>query len=521
MQIIVPMSGTGSRFQRAGYRDIKPLIDVDGAPMIQHVINMFPGEDEFLFICTKEALAQTPLRSVLKTLVPSCRIVEIEAHKLGPVHAVLQASKFIRRDAPVVVNYCDFSVEWNYGDFKSRMHDLQCEGCITAYRGFHPHSLGPNLYAYLRHRDNYLVEIAEKRCFTQDRLQEYASAGTYYFRSGELLIQYFQTAIARPLHVNGEFYASLPYNLLAEDGLRVYIYEVKKFFQWGTPEDLEEYLGWSRYFQQFENWRPSRSSVCGTNLIPMAGAGVRFAKEGFTDPKPLVNVDHRTLVERSLECLPPAKDWVAVCQSSHLRDTKLAKALGSGGCRFQMVPVEGLTDGQLASCLMARKGLDPEASLLIAPCDSASVYDEDLFEITRDQNIDCLVWTFRNHPHANRNPQQYGWAIARDTGEISDVVCKQPPRTTPAATPGIVGTFWFRKARYFLEAADQLVAENRRINGEFYVDSAIKVLLEQGRRARIFPVRHYLCLGTPDDVRTYEYWAGHFHSQSKSVGVGA
>jgi len=254
----------------------------------------------------------------------------------------------------------------------------------------------------------------------------------------------------------------------------------------------------------------------------MAGAGVRFSKEGFTDAKPLVNVDQRTLVERSLECLPPAKNWVAVCQSSHLRDKRLAKALGSGSRRFQTVSVIGLTDGQLASCLMARERLDPEASLLIAPCDSAAVYDEDLLsETIGDQNTDCLVWTFRNHPHANRNPQQYGWAIARSTGEIVEIVCKHPPRTGPAETPGIVGTFWFRKARYFLEAADQLVAENRRINGEFYVDSAIKVLVEQGRRARIFPVGHYLCLGTPDDVRTYEYWAGHFHSQGESLGVGA
>ena len=522
MQIIVPMSGTGSRFQRAGYRDIKPLIDVDGAPMIQHVINMFPGENDFLFICTREALAQTPLRSVLKRLMPSGQIAEIEAHKLGPVHAVLQASEFIRRDAPALVNYCDFSVGWDYADFKSRMQDLQCEGCITAYRGFHPHSLGPNLYAYLREQNNYLVEIAEKRCFTQDRLQEYASAGTYYFRSGELLIHYFERAIARQLQVNGEFYASLPYNLLVEDGLRAYVYELKRFLQWGTPEDLEEYLGWSRYFRQFQNWRPSGSPACGTNLIPMAGAGVRFSREGFIGPKPLVKVDHRALVERSLECLPPAKNWVAVCQSSHLGDGKLAQALSSGSRRFQTVPVAGLTDGQLASCLMAREQLDPDAPLLIAPCDSATVYDEELLsELTRDQNTDCLVWTFLSHPHSNRNPQQYGWAIARSTGEITNIVCKQQPPTAPAETPGIVGTFWFRKARYFLDAADQLVAENRRINGEFYVDSAIKVLIEQGRRARIFPVLHYLCLGTPDDVRTYEYWAGHFHSQGKSFGVGA
>src|SRR5689334_6124929 len=104
MQIIVPMSGQGSRFRKAGYRDLKPLIEVDGAPMIEHVIRMFPDEKDFLFICTKEALAQTRLRSVLRALMPTGQIAEIDTHKLGPVHAVLRASEYIRRDVPVVIN---------------------------------------------------------------------------------------------------------------------------------------------------------------------------------------------------------------------------------------------------------------------------------------------------------------------------------------------------------------------------------------------------------------------------------
>jgi hypothetical protein len=78
------------------------------------------------------------------------------------------------------------------------------------------------------------------------------------------------------------------------------------------------------------------------------------------------------------------------------------------------------------------------------------------------------------------------------------------------ADAGIIGAFWFRQARFFLEAADALIAQNRRINNEFYVDSAVEVLVEQGRRARVFDVQHNICFGSPDDVRTYEYWAAYF-----------
>jgi hypothetical protein len=78
--------------------------------------------------------------------------------------------------------------------------------------------------------------------------------------------------------------------------------------------------------------------------------------------------------------------------------------------------------------------------------------------------------------------------------------------------PGIIGAFWFREARFFLEAADSLIRQNRRVNNEFYVDTTIEVLLEQGRRAKLFDVDFYICFGTPDDVRSYEFWANYFHS---------
>ena len=66
MQIVIPMAGSGTRFVRAGYKAIKPLIEVDGRPMIEHVVRMFPGEHDFLFICARPHLEETPLRTVLE-----------------------------------------------------------------------------------------------------------------------------------------------------------------------------------------------------------------------------------------------------------------------------------------------------------------------------------------------------------------------------------------------------------------------------------------------------------------------
>lgn len=253
MKVVIPMSGTGERFIRAGYSSIKPLIEVEGKPIIEHVVNLFPGEEDFIFICNSGHLGSGELAGELKRIRPGGRIVPIAPHKLGPVHAVLQASDLIRDEEPVIVNYCDFSAYWDYNAFKGSVFDNGCDGCVTAYRGFHPHLLGEGFYAGMRaDESNYMLEIKEKHSFTENKMDSFHSAGTYYFKKGAHIKKYFQTLVDNDINVNGEYYVSTVYQLMKDEGLNIYIHELEHFLQWGTPEDLEEYLYWSGYFRAKE-----------------------------------------------------------------------------------------------------------------------------------------------------------------------------------------------------------------------------------------------------------------------------
>jgi len=481
---------------------------------------MFPGVTDFIFVCSREHLETTRLEAVLRNAAPTARIVPIEPHKLGPVYAALCAESQIQDDEPVIVNYCDFSVWWDFRRFREAVSDLNCEGALTAYRGFHPHSLGPNLYAYLRHQNNKLLEIREKYCFTANRMQEYASSGTYYFRSGSLLKRYFHEAMQTGLSTNNEFYASMPYNLMVRDGLAVYVHELEQFLQWGTPEDLEEYQGWSDYFARLAEWRPSITSARGATLIPMAGDGARFARENYTEPKPLVAVAGTPMIGRALSMLPDSRRTVAICRVEHLKRTGLSSVLRAARPGIRTIALDHATEGQACTCLIAQSALDPRESLVVAPCDCSLVYDERAFErMTADDAADCVVWTFRNHPHANRNPNQYGWVKAAPDGLVNDVSCKATLSGDARTAQGITGMFWFRESRFLFDAIRQLTKLNRRINGEFYLDSTLQLLIDGGFRVRALDVLHYICFGTPDDVRTFDYWEAYFRkSQGHPFG---
>jgi hypothetical protein len=153
----------------------------------------------------------------------------------------------------------------------------------------------------------------------------------------------------------------------------------------------------------------------------------------------------------------------------------------------------------------AGDAVDLDAPLTIGACDNGAVFDaEALRAALDDADTDLLVWAARGYPGARKCPTHYGWIDAVD-GEVRGVSVKTP-LSDPWHDPIVVGTFTFRRARDFIAAAEATIARDGRINGEFYVDSCVQDALALGLRCRLFEIEHYLCWGTPDDLRTFEYW---------------
>jgi len=511
MQIVIPMSGFGERFRRAGYEVPKPLIEVEGKPIIGHVVDLFPGDHKFIFICNSDHLAESfRMAEILRTITPRGVIVPIAPHKLGPVNAVLQAQAHLDPDEPTVVNYCDFTCYWDFVDFERFVRETRCDGCVPAYRGFHPHSLGSTFYAYMRQSGLWMEDIQEKQPFTAQPLEEYASSGTYYFRSGALCLETFRAQVAQGLQVNGEFYASLAYKVLAAQGARIAVYELQHFMQWGTPEDLAEYVRWSNVFRRLITQDGLQARHAGAVLLPMAGMGQRFADAGYDTPKPLIPVSGRPMVVQSMRDLPSAPIQKFVLRRDLPGAEAVERKLRATFVGAQFLTLDALTEGQAITCKLGAEGLDAAAPVTIGACDNGILYDVDELDSALEGDADVLVWVVRGHADGKRRPRMFGWVEADEDGRVTGVRVKAEP-DDPARDPLIIGTFTFRKLEMFLRAVDRLESRNGRVNGEFYVDSLIEDCIALGADVRLFEVDHYLGWGTPVDLQTFEYWQSCFH----------
>jgi NDP-sugar pyrophosphorylase family protein len=515
IQLIIPMSGIGKRFMDAGYTDPKPLINVDGFPMIRHVMALFPGTTDVHFICNEVHLQMSDMREALVRVCPTAVIHSVPTEgRMGPVHAVMQIADSIEDGRETIVSYCDYGSSWDYLAFLTSVRSRDADGAIVCYTGFHPHMLGSDNYAFVKMNGDRAEAVQEKKPFTDIRMNELASNGTYYFKNARLLKKYFNQTLSEGPIVNNEYYCSVVYNHLIKDGLLVSTYIIDQMLQWGTPYDLEIYKGWSNYFLNIIHKQPEVGLDLETvTILPMAGHGSRFSDKGYREPKPFLLVNDSPMFIQAVKCLPPTRENVFICLQAHLDQYNLENDLKKHLKQYKVVSIDETTQGQACTCEAGIDAafIDPDRPIMISACDNGVYYDTAKYAALKsDPDIDVIVWSFRNNQTSKLNPNMYSWLDVDDDQNILAVHCKQFVFDDPLNTHAIIGTMYFRKARYFMDGLMLNYQKNLRTNGEFYVDDVINRNIEQGFRVKVFEVENYICWGTPDDYETYQYWRRFF-----------
>lgn len=519
MQIIIPMSGLGQRFINAGYKNPKPLIKVDNKHMIEHVVDLFPGEENISFICNENHLKETNMREILESITKNCKIFSIPQQKYGPVYAVKQIFEHINDHEEVIISYCDYGTYWNYKEFLNDTRKRNADGAIACYKGFHPHMLGKDNYAFLKETKKYsrwMTQIQEKKPFTDNRMNEYASNGTYYFKTGSIMKQYFKELLDLKIRINNEYYVSMVYNLLVRDNLRVSIYEIEHMLQWGTPYDLEIYQKWSNYFSNIlKQQNKFIDELNTTTILPLAGKGSRFSKKNYKLPKPLLEINNEPMVIQAIKCLPQSSNNIFICLQDHDDNYNLKNKIHKFYPKSKVYTINKTTEGQACTTEIGilKNNINLDKPILISACDNGVYYDINKYKsLVDDENNDIIVWSFRNEPTSRNNPNMYAWIETNDDDTIKNVSCKKFIENVHDIRNShvIIGTMFFRKAKYFIDGLYKNYKENIRTNNEFYVDDVLNQNIKEGLKIKVFEVENYICWGTPDDYETFLYWQRYF-----------
>ena len=232
VNIVIPMAGNGSRFPRDKYPFPKPLIDVNGKPMIARAIKSLGFEGQWHFILrNNEFLEQT--KSVLNSIVDNPKFVVVDYETAGPAASVLLLKDFINNDDPLITANCDQIMNWNVDLF---YHNVNLyDGAVVTYYA----DTDKNSYAKID-KNGQVVEMREKQVISNISLN-----GIHYWKKGKYFVNSAQSMIAANDRApNGEFYIAPTYNYMIKENLKVGIYHIPNecHNSVGVPEDLTTFI---------------------------------------------------------------------------------------------------------------------------------------------------------------------------------------------------------------------------------------------------------------------------------------
>ncbi len=232
MNVLIPMAGAGSRFANAGYTFPKPLIEVDGKPMIQVVVENLNIEANYIFIVQKDHYEKYSLQYLLNLIAPNCTIVQVDGLTEGAACTTLLAKEYINNDYPLLMANSDQFVEWSSNECLYAFNADGVDGGILTFKSTHPK------WSYAKiGEDGFVSEVAEKKPISDN-----ATVGIYFWTKGSDYVKYAEQMIEKNIRVNNEFYVCPVYNEAIQDGKKIRIKDIKKMWGIGTPEDLNYFL---------------------------------------------------------------------------------------------------------------------------------------------------------------------------------------------------------------------------------------------------------------------------------------
>ena len=231
LNVLIPMAGAGTRFVEAGYSFPKPLIEVDGKPMIQLVVENLGLDANFIYICQKKHRENFNLDTMMNLISSNNTIIDIDYVTEGAAVTALLAEEQIDNDDPLFFANSDQYVKWNPVEFMYKMQESDCDGGIVTFKASHPK------WSFAKIEDGYVTEVAEKNPISDD-----ATVGFYYWKHGSDFVKYAKQMIDKNIRVNNEFYVCPVFNEAIADGKKIKAFHVDEMWGLGTPEDLEKFL---------------------------------------------------------------------------------------------------------------------------------------------------------------------------------------------------------------------------------------------------------------------------------------
>ncbi len=233
-------------------------------------------------------------------------------------------------------------------------------------------------------------------------------------------------------------------------------------------------------------------------VIPMAGSGSRFTDVGYQDPKPLIDLFGKPMIENVINNLIPKNNFkfIFICQEVDFKSYNLRSIFNRIiGSNWDYVTTSSLSDGPASTVMLAKDLLEDSSELIVANSDQ--IIDADITEFINDARKDSSDGYIMTFP---ANEDRWSYAKIDDYGNVKEVAEKKI-----ISTHATVGIYYFKSSKLFKFGYHEMVSKNLRVNGEFYVAPIYNELCLDNKMVKIWEIEKSKMhgIGTPQDLEIF------------------
>ena len=238
---LIPLAGAGQRFVNAGYSTPKPLIKINGIPMVIRAANSLPEADLWIFICRKQHIIKFNIQNILNDYFPTAIVLSVDDLTDGQVNTCLLAKDYINNDDQLTIGACDNDMNYAKENFHNEIKDY--DALVWTFRNNPAVIEDPSMYGWVNVNDKGLAKsISCKNPLSSNPMNDYAISGTFSFQKAKYFFQSAENIIKKDLRINNEFYIDILIDNCIQKGLNIKSFEIKSYTCWGTPSEVENYL---------------------------------------------------------------------------------------------------------------------------------------------------------------------------------------------------------------------------------------------------------------------------------------
>jgi len=238
---LIPMAGEGQRFIDAGYKTPKPLIDIDGLPMVVRAAKNLPSADLWIFICRENHIKGAKIDKVLTKHFPGAIILSVDKLTEGQASTCLLAREHLRPDDHLTIGACDNGMKYNSKKYEQMMKKR--DALVWTFRNNPAVLQNPKMYGWVSvDESSRATGVSCKAPISDNPLHDHAVVGTFSFKKAGYFLECTDEMINKKRRINNEFYLDVVLDECVLNGYNVSPFEIDNYICWGTPKDLEEYL---------------------------------------------------------------------------------------------------------------------------------------------------------------------------------------------------------------------------------------------------------------------------------------